>query len=48
MRFANPVFTAKHLEIVRARLTDNETITACTEIGKRMGKEVVVTAELAD
>jgi 3-hydroxybutyryl-CoA dehydrogenase len=48
MRFANPVFTAKHLEIVRARLTDSETITACTEIGKRMGKEVVVTAELAD
>jgi 3-hydroxybutyryl-CoA dehydrogenase len=44
MRFANPVFTAKHLAIVRA-LTDDETISACTEVGKRMGKQVVVTAE---
>ena len=47
MRFANPVFTAQHLEIVRARLTDDETIIACTEVGKRMGKQVVVTAENA-
>ena len=48
MRFANPVFTAKHLQIVRARLTDDETVSACTDVGKRMGKQVVVTNESAD
>lgn len=48
MRFANAAFTTRHLEIVRARLTDEETISACTEVGKRMGKEVVVIAESAD
>ncbi|HXA83940.1 MAG TPA: 3-hydroxyacyl-CoA dehydrogenase NAD-binding domain-containing protein [Candidatus Dormibacteraeota bacterium] len=47
MRFANPVFTAKHLAIVRAQLTDHETISACIEVGKRMGKQVVITDENA-
>ena len=47
MRFANAVFTAPQLEIVRARLTDDETISACTEVGRRMGKDVVV-AESAE
>jgi len=45
MRFANPVFSGKNLEIVRARLTDDETIAACTEVGRRMGKQVTVIAE---
>jgi 3-hydroxyacyl-CoA dehydrogenase len=45
MRFADPVFSSKNLQIVRARLTDDETIAACTEVGKRMGKQVTVIAE---
>lgn len=45
MRFASPVFSSKNLEVVRARLTDDETIAACTEVGKRMGKQVTVIAE---
>jgi 3-hydroxybutyryl-CoA dehydrogenase len=45
MRFANPVFSSTHLQIVRAQLTDDETIAACTEVGKRMGKQVTVIAE---
>jgi len=44
MRFANPL-THKNLQIVRARLTDDETIAACTEVGQRMGKQVTVIAE---
>jgi 3-hydroxybutyryl-CoA dehydrogenase len=40
MRFGNPVFNSKNLEIVRARLTDDETIATCTEVGRRMGKQV--------
>jgi 3-hydroxybutyryl-CoA dehydrogenase len=45
MRFANTVFSSKNLEIVRARLTDDETIAACTEVGRHMGKQVTVIAE---
>ncbi|HEY2169493.1 MAG TPA: 3-hydroxyacyl-CoA dehydrogenase NAD-binding domain-containing protein [Candidatus Angelobacter sp.] len=45
MRFGNPVFSSKNLEIVRAQLTDDETIAACTEVGRRMGKQVTVIAE---
>jgi 3-hydroxyacyl-CoA dehydrogenase len=33
------------LEIVRALETDDETLAACVEVGKRMGKEVVVVKE---
>jgi len=33
------------LEIVRALETDDETLTAAVEVGKRMGKEVVVIKE---
>jgi len=32
----------KLLEVVRALETDDETLAAAVEIGKRMGKEVVV------
>jgi 3-hydroxybutyryl-CoA dehydrogenase len=45
MRFANPVFSSTTLQIVRALLTDDETITACTEVGKRMGKQVTIISE---
>jgi 3-hydroxybutyryl-CoA dehydrogenase len=45
MRFANPVFSSKNLQVVRAQLTDDETIAACTEVGTRMGKQVTVIAE---
>ena len=47
MRFAEPVFTGKNLQIVRAQLTDDETIAACIEVGQRMGKQVTVIAESA-
>src|SRR3954469_5078206 len=39
MRFAK---SSKNLEIVRARLTDDETIAACIEVSKRMGKQVTL------
>jgi len=45
MRFAEPIFTSKNLQVVRARLTNDETIAACTEVGRRMGKQVKVIAE---
>ena len=45
MQFANHSSPAKQLAIVRARLTDDETLAACTDVGKRMGREVVVIAE---
>lgn len=44
MRFASPL-TSTNLQIVRARFTDDETIAACTEVGKRMGKQVTLIAE---
>jgi 3-hydroxybutyryl-CoA dehydrogenase len=48
MRFGNVPFAACRLEIVRARATDDETIAACIDVGKRMSKDVVVIAEKAD
>jgi len=45
MHFFNPVHKMKLLEIVRALETDDETLTAAAEVGKRMGKEVVVIKE---
>jgi 3-hydroxybutyryl-CoA dehydrogenase len=45
MHFFNPVHKMKLLEIVRALETDDETLTAVVEVGKRMGKEVVVIRE---
>ena len=42
MHFFNPVHKMKLLEIVRALETDDATIGAASEVGKRMGKEVVV------
>jgi len=45
MRFLNPVHAMKVLEIVRALETDADTLAAVVEVGKRMGKEVVVIQE---
>ena len=47
MRFVNPVHQMKLLEIVRALETDDDTLAAAVEVGKRMGKEVVVIKEPA-
>jgi len=45
MHFFNPVHKMKLLEIVRALDTDDDTLAAVLEVGKRMGKEVVVIKE---
>src|SRR3954451_20466505 len=45
MHFFNPVPKMKLLEIVRALETDGGTILTAVEVGKRMGKEVVVIRE---
>jgi 3-hydroxybutyryl-CoA dehydrogenase len=45
MHFFNPVHKMKLLEIVRALETDNDTLATAVEVGKRMGKEVVVIKE---
>ena len=45
MHFFNPVHKMKLLEIVRALETDQETLATTVEVGKRMGKEVVVIKE---
>jgi 3-hydroxybutyryl-CoA dehydrogenase len=47
MRFLNPVHQMKLLEIVRAFETDDDTLAAVVEVGKRMCKEVVVIKEPA-
>ncbi len=45
MHFFNPVHKMKLLEIVRALETDDATLAAAQEVGRRMGKEVVVVKE---
>jgi 3-hydroxybutyryl-CoA dehydrogenase len=45
MHFFNPVHKMKLLEVVRALETDDETIAAASEVGRSMGKEVVVIKE---
>jgi 3-hydroxybutyryl-CoA dehydrogenase len=45
MHFFNPVHKMKLLEIVRALETDDDTLAAAVEVGKRMGKDVVVIKE---
>jgi 3-hydroxybutyryl-CoA dehydrogenase len=45
MHFFNPVPKMKLLEIVRALETSEATVAACAEVGRRMGKEVVVVRE---
>jgi 3-hydroxybutyryl-CoA dehydrogenase len=45
MHFFNPVHKMKLLEVVRALETDDDTLSTVVEVGKRMGKEVVVIKE---
>ena len=45
MHFFNPVPKMRLIEIVRAPKTSDETIATCSEVGVRMGKEVVVVKE---
>ncbi len=45
MHFFNPVPKMKLLEIVRALETSEDTLETCREVGRRMGKEVVVARE---
>src|SRR5256714_870908 len=45
MHFFNPVHKMKLLEIVRALETDDETIAAAVNVGRRMSKDVVVIKE---
>jgi 3-hydroxybutyryl-CoA dehydrogenase len=42
MRFAEPVDREKQLEVIRGQETDDETLAAAVEVGKRMGKDVLV------
>jgi 3-hydroxybutyryl-CoA dehydrogenase len=45
MHFFNPVHKMKLLEIVRALETDEDTLAAAVDVGRHMGKEVVVIKE---
>jgi 3-hydroxybutyryl-CoA dehydrogenase len=45
MHFFNPVHKMKLLEVVRALETDEDTLNTAVEVGRRMGKEVVVIRE---
>jgi len=45
MHFFNPVPKMRLIEIVKAPKTSDETIEICREVGRRMGKEVVVVKE---
>ena len=42
MRFAEPVDREKRLEVIRGQETDDYTLAAAVEVGRRMGKDVVV------
>ena len=46
MHFFNPVHKMKRLKVVRALETDADTLAAAVEVGRRMGKEVVVIEEV--
>ena len=47
MHFFNPVHKMKLLEIVRALETSDDTLAAAVDVGRRMGKEVVVDQRVA-
>jgi 3-hydroxybutyryl-CoA dehydrogenase len=42
MHFFNPVPKMKLIELVKTPLTSEETVATCREVGRRMGKDVVV------
>jgi 3-hydroxybutyryl-CoA dehydrogenase len=45
MHFFNPVPKMNLIELVKAPLTSQNTVDVCTEVGRRMGKEVVLVRE---
>jgi 3-hydroxybutyryl-CoA dehydrogenase len=45
MHFFNPVHKMRRLEILRALETDDETLDTAVEVGRRIGKDVVVIKE---
>ena len=45
MHFFNPVHKMKLIEVVRALETDEDTLATAVDVGRRMGKEVVVIKE---
>src|SRR3984893_1847870 len=45
MHFFNPVPKMTLIELVRTPLTSQNTVEVCTEVGRRMGKEVVLVQE---
>ena len=45
MRFPTPVDQSGRMEIIRGHETDDETLAAAVEAGRRMGKEIVVIAD---
>jgi 3-hydroxybutyryl-CoA dehydrogenase len=45
MRFGSPAQPGVRLEIVRAEQTDDQTLAAASEVGRRMGREVIVVAD---
>ena len=47
MHFEEPVHDGKRLEIIRGQETDDDTLAAVVEVGRRMGKETVVIEDAA-
>jgi 3-hydroxyacyl-CoA dehydrogenase len=47
MRFVEPLDSEKKLEIIRGLETDDDTVVVAAEVGRRMGKEVVVAEDVA-
>ena len=47
MHFVEPVERQKRLEIIRGLETDDDTVAAAVEVGRRMGKETVVIEDAA-
>jgi 3-hydroxybutyryl-CoA dehydrogenase len=45
MHFFNPVPKVKLIELVKTPFTSQNTVDVCTEVGRRMGKEVVLVQE---
>jgi 3-hydroxyacyl-CoA dehydrogenase len=45
MRFVLPVHAMRSLELVRAVETDDSTLAAAVEVGRRLGKQVNIVLE---
>ncbi len=45
MRFSEPVNSEKRLQIIRGTETDDFTVATALEVGRRMGRDTVVTAD---